>query len=143
MQLRDQRFADLRIIDDAFLRDAQRRHAAHVRLDLAHLLARPASAGLPGRWRAALVQGRAGAALRSSSAATTSLPQISCGIPFSRQNSTIWRMPVDRQARLHRARLVVQAAVQHAAVVAGLMAADARLLFEHGDARAGKALGKR
>ncbi len=63
--LGDQRVADRGVIHDAFLGDAQRRHAAHVRLDLAHLVAARASAGLRGRWRRRASPGRAGAALRS------------------------------------------------------------------------------
>ena len=49
-------------------------------------------------------------------------------------------MPGHRQARLHRSRFVVQAAVQYAAVVARLVAAHARLFFQYADARARKTL---
>ena len=64
-QFGHQRLADLRVIDDAFLRNPQRRHAAHVRLDLAHGLASQPLAALPGRWPLRALRGRAGAELRS------------------------------------------------------------------------------
>ena len=102
----------------------------------------PASAGPRARWRCRARADRAGAPTSSSSTATTSLPQTSWGMPISRQNSTICRMPADRQSRLHRPRLVVQAAVQHAAVVPGLVAAHAGLLFQHADPRARETLGQ-
>jgi len=44
---------------------------------------------------------------------------------------------LDRQHRLGRAGLVIKAAVQHAAVVAALVAADFRLFFQQTNAVAG------
>src|SRR5207244_10982596 len=41
----------------------------------------------------------------------------------------------NRYPRFHRSGLVVKAAVQHAAVVSGLMLGDSVLFFEHRDAR--------
>ena len=46
----------------------------------------------------------------------------------------------DGQARLHRSRFVVEAAVQYAAIVAGLVTPHARLFLENPYARAGEAL---
>src|SRR5690349_1202052 len=46
-----------------------------------------------------------------------------------------------RQELIPRARLIVEACVQDAAVVAALMAADRSLLFQHRNARARHALG--
>jgi hypothetical protein len=46
----------------------------------------------------------------------------------------------DGESGLEGARLIVEAAVEDAAVVAGLMAADGGLLFEQGNARIGTAL---
>src|SRR5262249_33312673 len=45
-----------------------------------------------------------------------------------------------REARLRRSRLIVQPAVQHAAVVAGLVPSDAIFLFEYTNARVRKSL---
>lgn len=45
----------------------------------------------------------------------------------------------DGQARFQRAGLVVEAGVEDAAVMAALMGADVVFLFQHGDARVGKA----
>src|SRR5678816_2380904 len=44
------------------------------------------------------------------------------------------------EPRLHRAGLVVEPAVEHSAIVSGLVAADGVFLLEHGDARIGKLL---
>src|SRR6185436_956193 len=46
------------------------------------------------------------------------------------------------QARLAGTRFVVEAGVQHARVVPGLVATDAALLFKEGDAGAGEPLAK-
>ena len=62
-EFRHQGGADAGIIHDALLRHAQRRHAAHVRFDLAHLLARQPAQVLPARWPCRARGGRAGASL--------------------------------------------------------------------------------
>ena len=49
-------------------------------------------------------------------------------------------MPVTASRALQRSRFVVEAAMQHAAVVSGLVLADGTFFFEHADPGAGKPL---
>ena len=139
VSLRDQGVADPGIIHDAFLRHAQRGHAAHVGFDLAHLFARHPAQALEPVGGAALVEGAQarhfGVVHRHHELAADFVRDRVLPAELHHLANA-----GDGQARLHRSRFVVQAAVQHAAVVAGLVAAHACLFFQYADARAGKTL---
>ncbi len=138
-QLRGQRLADPRVIHDAFLRDAQRRHAAHVRLDLAHLLAAQPAQAFEAVGSAALLE----AAQTRHFAFIGRHHQLAADLVRHTMLLAECHHLADsgyRQPRFSRAGLVIETAVQDAAVVAGLVPPDSGLLFEQSDARAGKAL---
>ena len=138
---RDQSIANLGIVHDAFLRHAQRGDAAHVGLNLAHLLAGHPAQAFQTVGDTALVEGaqagRFGLIHRHHELAAD---LVRNGILLAELHHLA--NPRDGQARLHRSRFVVQPAVQHAAVMARLVAAHARLLFQHADARPWKAFGE-
>src|SRR5581483_1835792 len=115
-----ERLADLRIIDDALLRNAQSGHAANMRLDLEHLITRqPAQPFQTIRGSPFLEIAQAG-----------KFALIGC---YDELAADLMRDRVfpaklhhlanagDGQPRLYRARLVVKSAMQHAAVVARLV----------------------
>ena len=64
------------------------------------------------------------------------LPQRSCATPCSSQHVVQARGAVDAELGLQRPRRVVDARVDDAAVVAGLVEADLVLLVEDGDPQA-------
>ena len=65
--------------------------------------------------------------------ATISLPQRSCAMPALVAVLVHLARALHAQARLQRARRVVDAGVDHARVVAGLMGAELALALEHAD----------
>ena len=135
-----QRLTHGRIVGDAFLRNVNRRDAARMRLDLTQFFAVEHTQAGQAVLASAFEQRRCSRGTSSSLAATTTLPHTSCGMPCVWQNSTIWPDAAHGQAGALRSRLVVQTAVQHAAVVAALMEGHRALLFEDGDAGAGNPL---
>ena len=83
---------NLVVIHNPLLRDMQRRDAPDVRLDFTHsgAVQHPIPSS---RFVAAFVQSLRSRGISDSSAATTSLPQISWRTECSRQNAAISRMP--------------------------------------------------
>ena len=133
----DQRGAHAGVIHDAFLGHAQRGHAAHVRFDLAHLLTLEPAQAFESVGGAALVQGAQ--ALDFDFAGgdhELAADFVRDGVLLAERHHLA--DAGNGQPGFHGTRLVIEAAVQHAAVVAGLVASHARLLFQQGDARAGK-----
>ncbi len=135
-QLRRQDLADPRIVDDALLRHAERGDAAHVRLDLAHglrlqpLQARQAIGCAALRQR---LEPRNFAFVRRHHQLAADLVRHAVFLAESYHLADAFH----RQPRFERPRLVIQAAMQHTAVVPGLMLPQGGLLFEHRNARAG------
>ena len=132
-----QRVADAGIVHNALLRDAQGGHAAHVRLDLAHLAGAEPSQAFQA----------VGAAARFQVAETGHLGLVGGHHDFA---ADLVRDAVlqakrhhladarNRQARFDRSGFVIQPGMQHAAVMAGLVAPHLVFLFKHGDAGAGE-----
>src|SRR5262249_18285950 len=135
----DQSLTDPGIIDDALLRNAQRRDAAYMRLDLAHLLAAEHAQTFQSILAAPLVQiVQTGQLLRAGGDHKLAADLVRNRVLLAEFNHLA--DTAHRESCFGRARFVIKAAVQHAAVVTGLMPAGGILLFEDSDGGAGKAL---
>ncbi len=97
---------------------------------------RRAGAGRLRRWRDRGAQLGRGTPAARRSVARISLPQRSCAIARASQYSYSSARSVDAQSRLQRARPVVDARVDHARAVAGLVRRQLLLALEHAQRRA-------
>src|SRR5581483_7688830 len=128
---------DPRVVRDAFLRNAQSRNAADVRLDLPHFLPLQPAQAFQAIGATALFQ----------SPETGYLGGVGSDDQFAAD--LVWNgiLPAerhhlpdaaDRQPRAHGAGLIVKPTVQHAAVMPSLVPPNLRFFFEDSDARARK-----
>ena len=132
-----QHLADTRIIDNALLRHAQGRDAADVRLNLAHLGTVYPAKSFETVGSAAIEQAlQAGQFAFVGGDHEFAADVVGDGV-FAAELHHL-SDPGDSQPRFSGSGLVVQAAVQHAAIVTGLVAAHPVFLFEHADARVRK-----
>ena len=127
------------VIDDALLRHAQRGYPAHVRLDLPHFGGIQHAQAFQTVGAAAvveIVEARQFFAIHRHHQLAADLVGDAIFL------AELHHLPdaVHSQASLYRARFIVETAVQHAAIVAGLMFPDRVFFFEKRDGGAGQTL---
>ena len=125
--------ANCRVIDDALLRHAQRSDAADVRLALKHRLAPEKLDALKSVLPAALLEFAQALQLGVVARHDQFAADLMRDVGFPAKLDHLPDAPHGENG-LGRARLVIEAAMQHAAVVAALVAANFRLLFEQANA---------
>ena len=131
LEASDQDAADLLVVDDAGLRDMDRRDGRDVWLELAHLQRRqPADREAVGQ--TPVVQGAKPGQL-SGGGGHDQLAGPRMGTPSSRARVQKGSSPRCAPAGLEAAGRVVEARVHHAAVAAGLVQGPVMLLLQHRD----------